>query len=79
MFASALAPGELSTALLEYARKNRAAVAELRSQAQQLLDTPNRAYQDALTDHGISMLEAEAAWAERTAQKLASVPEGQPA
>ncbi len=72
MFAGALPPEEFRHALTEYARRCREAAMEARARWEAIPDTPYRVYQDAIFDHSITLLETEAAWAERTAQRLAS-------
>lgn len=72
MFAGALSTTELCAALQNYARRCRESATQARERWQYLPPSPYRAYQDAIFDHSISLLETQAAWAERTVERLRS-------
>jgi DNA-binding PadR family transcriptional regulator len=72
MFAGVQSAEELREALLEYARQCRESAKQARERWDYLPPSPYRAYQDAIFDHGISLLEAQAEWAERTIERLRS-------
>jgi DNA-binding PadR family transcriptional regulator len=74
MFAGAVPAAEFRRALADYADRCREAAAGTRARWAGLPSSPYRAQQDAIFDHAVTLLEAEAAWAERTVERLASSP-----
>ncbi len=75
MFSGVLPAREFREALLGYARQARELAQATRQRWEQIPDSPHKVYQDAIFDHAVSFLEAESAWAERTAARLHTPPD----